>query len=119
MPVARSGDAPVVAPEVVGEVSPGEPLGFTPREAVPAEAGAEGLVALDPGPDEAGAEGLVVNPDPGREDGTADGFGKAVDDPEPSPPEERDRGRSSGSSNSRRSDWDSVAAVSLSSVAGW
>ena len=45
------------------------------------------MVPLDPGPDEAGAEGLVVNPDPGREDGTADGFGKAVDDRELSPPE--------------------------------
>ena len=87
MPVARPGDVPVVAPNVVGEVRPGEPLGFCPREAEPAEAGAEGLVPLDPGPDEAGAEGLVVNPDPGRADGTAEGFGKAVDDPELSPPE--------------------------------
>ena len=29
----------------------------------------------------------MVNPDPGREDGTAEGFGKAVDEPELSPPE--------------------------------
>jgi len=72
---------------VVGDVRPGAPLGFTPREAEPADDGADGLVPLDPGPDEAGTEGLEVNPDPGREEGTADGFDKEVDDPELSPPE--------------------------------
>src|SRR5215212_11046243 len=87
VPVARPDDTAVVAPEVVGAVGPGARLGFCPRVAEPPEVGAEGLVALDPGPDEAGAEGLVVNPDPGRADGTADEFGKAVDDPELSLPE--------------------------------
>ena len=77
----------MVAPEVVGAVRPGARLGFCPRVAAPPEVGAEGLVALDPGPDEAGAEGLVVNPDPGRADGTAEGFGRAVDEPALSPPE--------------------------------